>query len=135
MRRTPRTILLAHAVVALLATPACASPRAADAGLLTGLERALAARVHALSSVRSDVVIELSSPTWNAGGTCQGKVAARRPGALRLVGYAAVATVFDAATDGGRFQVVLPPRGKVWVGEAKDEGALVGLPVRPGDVV
>jgi len=133
MRRTPWMIPLALAALALL--PVSAQARAGDAALLSALARAQEARAQALVSVRSDVVVELASPTWNAGGTCQGKVAARRPGALRLVGYAAVATVFDAATDGARFQVVIPPQGKAWVGEAKDEAALVGLPIRPGDVV
>jgi hypothetical protein len=99
------------------------------------LARAEESRARALASVRSDVVIELSSPGWNATGTCQGKLAARRPAALRLVGYAAVATVFDASTDGTRFQVAVPPEGRAFVGRAEDESALVGLPVLPGDVV
>src|SRR5690242_12776106 len=131
MRRTSWTILAATAL-ALAPVPAA---RADDAALLAAAARAQATRAHALAAVRSDVVIEVSSPAWNATGTCQGKVAARRPAALRLVGYAAVATVFDAATDGSRFQVAVPPEGKAWVGRAGDESKLVGLPVLPGDVV
>jgi len=51
------------------------------------------------------------------------------------VGYAAVATVFDVATDGARFQAVVPPSGTTWIGRAEDESVLVGLPILPGDVV
>ncbi len=132
--------LLAAALVAALCLPGAARAGGAaahpdTAAVLAGLSRAEAARSRALTAVRADVVIELSSRTLAAGGACQGKLAARRPGALRLVGYAAVATVFDAATDGARFQVAIPPQRKAWVGKAGEEAALVGLPMRPGDVV
>jgi hypothetical protein len=142
MRASPRTILLAGLVALTPVAPAVvraaappAPPAASEAALLAGLTRALEARAHALTSVTSDAVIEVASPAWRGGGTCQGRLAARRPGALRLVGYAAVATVFDVATDGARFQAVVPPSGTTWVGRAEDESLLVGLPILPGDVV
>jgi len=142
MRASSRTTLLAclAALPPALAMPARAATPAAPAAasestLLSGLAHALEARARSLTSVRADAVIEIASPAWRGGGTCQGKLAARRPGALRLVGYAAMATVFDVATDGARFQAVVPPSGTTWVGRAEDESLLVGLPILPGDVV
>jgi hypothetical protein len=140
MRAPTRTRFLAALPPVLLVASLCApvaacAAGAPDAALLAALESALAARGRALTTVRADAVIEVSSPAWQGGGTCQGRLAARRPGALRLLGYAAVATVFDVSTDGARFQAVVPPSGTTWVGRAADESLLVGLPVLPGDVV
>jgi hypothetical protein len=96
---------------------------------------AVASRRAHLAAVRAGVVVSLRSPVWQGAGTCEGLLAARRPGALRLRGYAAVSTVFDAATDGARFTVALPPAGLSYVGPAGAESLLTGLPVPPGEIV
>src|SRR5690349_194938 len=104
----------------LLAIPAHAKPLAGDA-LLAAAKKARAARQEQIRSVRADVVIGLSSKSWSGAGQCQGRLAARRPGSLRLLGYAAVATVFDATTDGDRFWLYLPMLERAITGKAEEE--------------
>src|SRR5262249_28026615 len=96
----PAGILL---LLALLLPVAAHAKAVSNDALLEAVEKARAARKEQVRSLRADVVIGLESKTWSGAGTCQGKVAARRPDSLRLLGYAAVATVFDATTDGDRF--------------------------------
>ena len=116
--------------------PPCAQARALEGdALLSAVEGARARRRAQVRSVSADVVIGMSSKAWAGSGTCQGRLAARRPGSLRLLGYAAVATVFDATTDGERFWLYLPPLGRVITGRATEESLLVALPVLPVEIV
>jgi hypothetical protein len=131
----PPPAVLALAVLAAILgmRPAFA---AADAeAFLREVEGAAAERRTALEHVEADVVVGITSSMWQAAGTCEGRLLARRPGALRLRGYAAVSTVFDAVTDGKRFAVHLPGPNLLWVGPAGRESELVGLPVEPGTIV
>ena len=133
-----RFVLLAS-VAAILAVPlAPASARAAagdSVAFLREIEAAATARRAALEQVEADVVVGITSSMWQAAGTCEGRLVARRPGSLRLRGYAAVSTVFDAVTDGKRFAVHLPGPNLLGVGPAGRESELVGLPVEPGTIV
>lgn len=128
---------LVLAVVAFLALAGADSARAAtaEASFLSRIEAATKARRDALQQVEADVVVHVDAPLWAGAGTCEGRLVARRPGALRLRGYAAVVTVFDAVTDGKRFAVHLPGQNLLWVGPAGKESELVGLPVDPGTIV
>src|SRR5690348_1391906 len=103
----------------LLATPAIAKTLDGDA-LLAAVDKARAARREQVKSLKADVVIGLESKTWSGAGTCQGRIAARRPDSLRLLGYAAVATVFDATTDGDRFWLYLPMLERAITGKAEE---------------
>ena len=107
----------------------------ADADLVARVEAATLARRKIVHQVEADVVVSVNAPLWTGAGTCEGRLVARRPGALRLRGYAAVSTVFDAVTDGRRFAVHLPGPNLMWVGPAGSESELVGLPVDPGTIV
>ena len=124
-------------LAALAATPAsgATSPAADDAAFLARVESATRARRTTLRQLEADVVVRIAAPMWSGAGTCEGRLVARRPGALRLRGYAAVATVFDAVTDGERFAVHLPGPNVLWIGPAGRESELVGLPVDPGTIV
>jgi hypothetical protein len=130
----PAARLVAGLAVALLVAGAGRSVAAADP-FLREIESAAAARREALQQVEADVVVGIEAPLWQGAGTCEGRLVARRPGALRLRGYAAVMTVFDAVTDGERFAVHLPGPNLLWVGPAGRESELVGLPVEPGTIV
>lgn len=136
-RRPLRTPHLALCLALLLAAlPGLAEARAPRGqALLDAVQRARAARRSQVSTVTADVVIGLSSKAWSGAGTCQGRLAARRPGSLRLLGYAAVATVFDATTDGERFWLYLPMLERVITGKAEEESLLVALPIMPGEIV
>lgn len=125
--------VLAVVLAAGLAPPAPAA--VPDDPFLREIESAAAARREALQQVEADVVVGIQAPLWQGAGTCEGRLVARRPGALRLRGYAAVMTVFDAVTDGERFAVHLPGPNLLWVGPAGRESDLVGLPVEPGTIV
>ena len=103
--------------------------------LLAAVAEARAARKEQVRSVRADVVIGLASRTWSGTGTCQGRIAARRPDSLRLLGYAAVATVFDATTDGERFWLYLPMLERAITGKAEEESLLAALPIMPTEIV
>ena len=126
-------------VITLLAAPgglAHAKARAPRGeALLDAVQKARADRRALVSSVNADVVIGLSSKAWSGSGTCQGRLAARRPGSLRLLGFAAVATVFDATTDGEHFWLYLPSLERVITGKAEEESLLIALPVLPGEIV
>lgn len=142
MTPVPRPALVATVLLALLvllsapvATPAAAAAAADPAAFLREVEAARASRRVALKQVEADVVVGIASPLWQGAGTCEGRLVARRPGALHLRGYAAVMTVFDAVTDGERFAVHLPGPNLLWVGPAGREAELVGLPVEPGTIV
>jgi hypothetical protein len=139
MTRTTRSILRPLAVVlgtlAALAGAGVVRGATAEATFLSRVEAATKARRDALRQVEADVVVHVDAPLWAGAGTCEGRLVARRPGALRLRGYAAVATVFDAVTDGRRFAVHLPGQNLLWVGPAGKESELVGLPVDPGTIV
>ena len=54
---------------------------------------------------------------------------------MRLAGYAALATLFDTATDGRRFWVLVPGVSTMFTGTAGRESLLTGLPVPPGQIV
>jgi hypothetical protein len=127
------TALAVAALVAVAAPPGPAG--AAEDAFLREVEAAAAERRSALQHVQADVVVGIEAPLWQGAGTCDGRLVARRPGALRLRGYAAVMTVFDAVTDGERFAVHLPGPNLLWVGPAGRESELVGLPVEPGTIV
>ncbi len=103
--------------------------------LVSRVETAVEARRAALRHVSAEVVVRLDAPAWSGTGTCEGRLVAERPGSLRLRGYAAVSTVFDAVTDGTRFWVHVPGPNLLWVGPAGREAELVGLPVDPGTIV
>jgi outer membrane lipoprotein-sorting protein len=118
----------------LLAQPALAKTLDGPA-LLAAVDQARAARREQVRSVRADVVIGLAGRSWSGTGTCQGRVAARRPGSLRLLGYAAVATVFDATTDGDRFWLYLPLMQRALTGKAEEESLLAALPILPTEIV
>lgn len=132
--RSPRPFL--PAILLLLASPGLAHARAPRGqALLDAVQKARTERRAQVRTVRADVVIGLSSKAWAGAGTCQGRLAARRPGSLRLLGYAAVATVFDATTDGDHFWLYLPMLDRVITGKAEEESLLVALPVLPGEIV
>jgi len=135
--RTPAFVLLfVLAVVATHAGFAHAKARVPRGqALLDAVQKARADRRSQVSSVNADVVIGLSSKAWSGSGTCQGRLAARRPGSLRLLGFAAVATVFDATTDGKHFWLYLPTLDRVITGKAEEESLLIALPVLPGEIV
>ncbi len=118
-----------------IAAPAATPPPTADAAFLAKVESAARSRRATLRQLEADVVVRIEAPMWSGAGTCEGRLVARRPGALRLRGYAAVVTVFDAVTDGERFAVHLPGPDLLWVGPAGRESELVGLPVDPGTIV
>ncbi len=117
-----------------LAAPAGAKTLSNDA-LLAAVDKARAARREQVKSLKADVVIGLESKTWSGAGTCQGRIAARRPDSLRLLGYAAVATVFDATTDGDRFWLYLPMLERAITGKAEEESLLAALPILPTEIV
>jgi hypothetical protein len=129
----PAALLLAVAALVLPIPPASAAPDS-DA-FLKEIEGAAATRRATLEHVEADVVVGIAATRWQAAGSCEGRLVARRPGSLRLRGYAAVSTVFDAVTDGKRFAVHLPGPNLLWVGPAGRESELVGLPVEPGTIV
>jgi hypothetical protein len=112
-----------------------AAPAASDPALLAAVRSALEARRRAVANVRSDVVVAIDAKGWAAAGTCEGLLAARRPASLRLAGYAALATLFDTATDGRRFWVLVPSANTMFTGTAGRESLLTGLPVPPGQIV
>jgi outer membrane lipoprotein-sorting protein len=118
----------------LLAGPVGAKTLDGDA-LLAAVDKARAARREQVKTLRADVVIGLESKTWSGAGTCQGRVAARRPASLRLLGYAAIATVFDATTDGDRFWLYLPMLERAITGKAEEESLLAALPIQPTEIV
>ena len=118
----------------LCAVPAGAKTLDGDA-LLAAVDKARAARREQVKSLRADVVIGLASESWSGAGTCQGRVAARRPDSLRLLGYAAVATVFDATTDGDKFWLYLPMLERAITGKAEQESLLAALPIMPTEIV
>lgn len=130
-RRRVASLLALATLMATMAPAAAAAP----GSFLREIEAAAAARRAALAQVEADVVIAVDAPLWQGAGTCEGRLVARRPGALRLRGYAAVSTVFDAVTDGVRFAVHVPGPNLLWVGPAGRESDLVGLPVEPGTIV
>jgi len=141
-RPAPAALLRSFPLAALLLVTAALVhpilPAFADAGsgaFLKEIESAAAARRATLEHVEADVVVGVAATRWQAAGTCEGRLVARRPGSLRLRGYAAVSTVFDAVTDGKRFAVHLPGPNLLWVGPAGRESELVGLPVEPGTIV
>jgi len=118
----------------LFAQPAFAKTLDGPA-LLDAVALSRAARREQVRSVRADVVIGLASRTWSGTGTCQGRIAARRPGSLRLLGYAAIATVFDATTDGDHFWIYLPMLQRAITGKAEEESLLAALPILPTEIV
>ena len=128
--RSAGLILLA----CLLAGPSSAKTIDGPA-LIAKVQAARAQRRAELTTLRADVVIGLSSKTWSGAGTCQGRIAARRPDSLRLLGYAAVATVFDATTDGDRFWLYLPMLERAITGKAEQESLLAALPILPTEIV
>ena len=130
-----RLVASATIAVTLAFAFAHASTAAPPDVFLREVEAAAAARRSAIRQVEADVVVGIAAPLWQGAGTCEGRLVARRPGSLRLRGYAAVMTVFDAVTDGKRFAVHLPGPNLMWVGPAGRESELVGLPVEPGTIV
>jgi len=118
----------------LVALPVSAKTLDGDA-LLAAVDKARAARREQVKTLKADVVIGLASESWSGAGTCQGRVAARRPDSLRLLGYAAVATVFDATTDGDRFWLYLPMLERAITGKAEEESLLAALPILPTEIV
>ncbi len=107
-----------------------------ESKFLADLERSRAERARTVASLSADVVVSLAAPAWHGAGTCEGRLLARRPGALRLRGYAALSIVFDAATDGDRFGLYIPALGHIVVGESGQESLLTaGLPILPGEIV
>jgi hypothetical protein len=135
MTRSRRPALFLLALAGLLAPAPPARAAAPSDAFLREIAAAAAERRSALLHVEADVVVGIEAPMWAGAGTCEGRLVARRPGALRLRGYAAVMTVFDAVTDGSRFAVHLPGANLVWVGPAGREAELIGLPVEPGTIV
>jgi outer membrane lipoprotein-sorting protein len=129
----PAGTLLLLALLAI-AHAADAKPLKGEA-FLDAVKVARAARKEQIKSVRADVVIGLSSKSWSGAGTCQGRIAARRPDSLRLLGYAAVATVFDATTDGDHFWLYLPMLERAITGKAEEESLLAALPILPTEIV
>ncbi len=133
-----RALLALAAFLALAAAPAQAGTAAIpkpESTLLADVRSALEARRRAVTNVRSDVVVSIDAADWAAAGTCEGLLAAQRPGRLRLAGYAALATLFDTATDGRTFWVAVPSLQTFFTGTAGRESLLTGLPVPPGQVV
>jgi hypothetical protein len=137
LRRFHRSFALAILLgVPFVTIPAVlAAPTPASEPFLRDIEAAARERRAAVRQVEADVVIGIDAPLWQGAGTCEGRLVARRPGALRLRGYAAVMTIFDAVTDGERFAVHLPGPNLLWIGPAGRESELVGLPVEPGTIV
>jgi len=123
------------ALCALFLAPPAFAKTLDGPALLDAVAQARSARREQVKSLRADVVIGLTSRTWSGTGTCQGRIAARRPDSLRLLGYAAVATVFDATTDGDRFWIYLPMLQRAVTGKAEEESLLVALPILPNEIV
>jgi len=140
-RRAPRSAARALACAAFLFAGFAVVPVARAGGaprgdaLVAAVQQARAQRRIEVASVEADVVLGLASSAWTGAGTCQGRLAAVRPGSLRLLGYAAVATVFDATTDGDRFWLYQPMFERVITGTAAEESLLVALPILPGEIV
>ena len=132
-----RALACAAALFAGLALAPTARAGSAPRGeaLVAAVQKARAERRVQVATVEADVVLGLTSSAWAGAGTCQGRLAAMRPGSLRLLGYAAVATVFDATTDGDRFWLYQPMFERVITGTAAEESLLVALPVLPGEIV
>ncbi len=129
-------VALGAAALLLLPGAAAAAARAPRGpALVAAVQKARLERRAQVASVQADVVIGLASKAWAGAGSCQGRLAAVRPGSLRLLGYVAVATVFDATTDGDRFWLYLPTLDRVITGTAAEESLLVALPVLPGEIV
>jgi len=139
--RAPRSVVCAlacgTALFGALAQAPSANGAPAPRGemLVAAVQQARAERRTQVASVEADVVIGLASSAWAGAGTCQGRLAAVRPGSMRLLGYAAVATVFDATTDGDRFWLYQPMLERVITGAAAEESLLVALPILPGEIV
>src|SRR5262245_23323140 len=99
--RRMASVLFPLLVVVLVVPGRSVAADATDA-FLRDVASTAASRRAALQHVEADVVVGITAPAWEGAGTCEGRLVARRPDALRLRGYAAVATVFDAVTDGQR---------------------------------
>ncbi|MEP7028438.1 MAG: hypothetical protein ABI960_07575 [Candidatus Eisenbacteria bacterium] len=128
-------VALAAACAVLGAVPYAHAARLSGDALLAAVQKARVERRAQVATVEADVVIGLASKAWGGAGTCQGRLAAARPGSLRLLGYVAIATVFDATTDGDRFWLYLPTMDRVITGAAAEESLLIALPVLPGEIV
>lgn len=134
-RAAGRILLL---MVSALALPVAvwAASISTPESLIAAIERAVDERQKSVRSVTADVVVELSAPTWKGAATCEGRLLALRPGAMRLRGYGALSTVFDAATDGKRFGLYVPSLEYAVTGAAGQESLLTqGLPILPGEIV
>ncbi|MGH7725112.1 MAG: LolA family protein [Candidatus Eiseniibacteriota bacterium] len=140
----PVALLLALAVSPALALASTTDVQTVDAqtagtaetAFLAELERARTERARTVESLAADVVVSLAAPAWEGTGTCEGRLLARRPGALRLRGYGGLSTVFDAATDGQRFGLYIPALGHAVLGDSGQESLLTaGLPILPGEIV
>jgi hypothetical protein len=117
----------------VIAMPAPAVDR--EAALVAAVRAAREARRSEIRGLKADVTVGLSSPEWPGAGTAEGTLVARRPGDLRLRGYAAFVTVFDAVTDGRQFWLHVPPLRRVYAGEADQVTLPAGLPILPGEIV
>jgi outer membrane lipoprotein-sorting protein len=132
-----RALVCGAALLAALAPAARAhaAPALRGEALVAAVQKARAERRSEVATVEADVVIGLASSAWAGAGTCQGRLVAVRPGSMRLLGYAAVSTVFDATTDGERFWLYMPMLERVITGAAAEESLLVALPILPGEIV
>ncbi|HRZ86236.1 MAG TPA: DUF4292 domain-containing protein [bacterium] len=118
--------LLACACVAALA--GCAAPHKKDLiteappAPLKQMEYAEAlavinAQADQVRSLKSDIQIEVKSNLMHESEFCNGKVMLSRPDRLRVKGYRPfVPTIFDIASDGKRFWVLIPKERKLYTG-------------------